>query len=187
MGSHMVVSATPCNHETADTMPARRKPSEPQGAGAPPRSAPRNARREGVRRNRNTLPARNKTIGDRLNRTPSRNETIRPRNRVLSRTLRQRLPNRWARGDRLALPAAPQRAAHHPEHAIERGNHDGQTGPEQNNARIDNQLHYEAHGAGARTTTARKPALGAHSTRVVERTRKRNTVTETHFRSNLSY
>lgn len=85
-------------------------------------------------------------------------------------------------GDRPAPPTAPQRTTDHPEHTVERGNHDSQTNTEANDARIDDEpLHHEAHGARAGVTTAGKPVLGAHATRVVERTRERDAIAERHF------
>lgn len=104
-----------------------------------------------------------------------------------NRPLQPRQLNREALSDRLAPLAIPQRTAHHPEHTVERSKHDSQTNPEDGDTRIDDEpLHHEAHGTSASVTTTRKPALGAHTTRVIERTRKRNTVAETHFQSDLS-
>ena len=137
---------------------------------------------------RNTPLGRNKAIRGRPNRAPIRDETIRPRDRARSRTLRQRLPDREARADRLTPPTIPLPTAHHPEQTIERGNHDSQTSPNENDARVDDEpFHNEVHEATATAaTTTREPVLGAHTARVVERARKRNTIAETHFRSNLS-
>ena len=133
-------------------------------------------------------PIRNETIRNRLNRTLNRNETIRPRDGAHSRTLRERPPNRKTRGNRPTLPTIPLPAANHPEQSIERGDHDSQTSSEENDTRVDDEpFHNEAHGAGASATTMRKPVLGAHPARIVERTRKRNTVAKTHFRFNLSH
>lgn len=167
-GPHMAASAAPCDHETADAMPVQlKRPSNPRGAGAPFRSTSRGARRVRVGR--------------------SRNETIRPRDGAHSRTLQPRPPNRETRGDRPTPPTIPPPTTHHPEHTAERGNHDSQTSPEENNTRIDDEpLHNEAHRAAADATTTRDPALGAHATRIVERPRKRNTIAETHSQSNLS-
>lgn len=86
---------------------------------------------------------------------------------------------------------------HPPPHAItrrgtrcqskERGDHDSQTSPEENDARIDDeQLHHEAHKTSASATTTRKPMPGPYAARVVERARERDAITETHFQSNLS-
>lgn len=47
-------------------------------------------------------------------------------------------------------------------------------------------IHHETDGAEASATTMRKPMLRARTARVVERTRERNTVAETHFQSDLS-
>lgn len=161
---------------------------ELRGVDAPFQSTPRNTR--GVRRrlNRDTLLGWDEAVGGRLNRTLSRNKTIRPRNRARSRTRQPGPLNRWAWGDRPTSPTVPLPTAHHPEHAVERGYHDSQTGHEENDTRVDDEiLHNEAHRAGARTTaTTRKPMLGAHTARVVERARKRDTVTKTHFRYDLS-
>lgn len=155
-------------------MPAQwKRPSERRGVDTPFQSNPRNARRRRVRRSRDTLPPRNETVRHRPNRTLSRNETIRPRNRAWSRTLQQRLLNRLAQGDRPTPPTLPLPTTHHPEHTAERGNHNSQTGTEQNDARVDDApLHNEAHRAAAGATTVRKPMLGAYTARVVERTRK---------------
>lgn len=116
-----------------------------------------------------------------------RNETVRPRNRVQSRPLRQRPLNGGTLSDRPAPLAIPQQTADHPEHPVERGKHDSQTCPENDDTRVDDKpFHHEAHGARASATTARKPALRAHTTRLVERARERDTVAKTHFQSNLS-
>lgn len=75
----------------------------------------------------------------------------------------------------------------HPEQTIERSKHDGQTSPEENDTRIDDEpLHHEADRAGATATTTRDPTLGAHAARAVERAGERNAVTESQFQSNLS-
>lgn len=151
-------------------------------SGPPSRSAPRNARRMGVRRplDRDTLLGRDKAVGDRPVRTPIRNKTIRPRNRIRSRTPQPRPLNRKTLSNRLTSPTIPLPATHRPERAVERGDHDSQTGHEKDDARVDDEpLHSEVEEAGTgtrTTTTARKPMLRAHTTRVVERTRKRNTV-----------
>ena len=135
-----------------------------------------------------TLPlSRNETIRDRPNRKPGRDEAVRSRDRVRSRPLRQRSLNRETPSDRLAPPTVPQRAADRPEQSIERSKHDSQTSPKDCNARVDDEpLHRETNRASASVTTTRKPMLGAYTARVVERTRKRDTVAETHFQSNLS-
>lgn len=52
--------------------------------------------------------------------------------------------------------------------------------------RLSELLHNETHRAGTRTTTTRNPVLGAHTTRVIEGARKRNTIAKTHLQSNLS-
>ena len=148
----------PRGRHPSSHVPIRAKRSTP-GSRAPPRS-------------------RNETIGDRLNPPLNRNKTIRSQDRPL---------NRKTLSDRLAPLPIPQRTTNHPEQPIERSKHDSQTRPEDSNARIDNKpLHHEAHGTSARVTTMRKPVPGAHATRVVERTRKRNTVAKTHFQSDLS-
>lgn len=117
----------------------------------------------------------------------SRDETIRPRNKARSRTLRQRPLNRETLSDRLAPPAPPQRTTDHPEQSVERSEQESQTGPEECDARVDDEpLHREVEEAGAGVTTTRKPMLRAHTTRVVERAQKRDMVTKTHFRSNFS-
>lgn len=86
----------------------------------------------------------------------NRNETIRPRDRVRSRTFQDRPLNRKTLNNRPTLPTIPQRTTHHPEHAIERGKHDSQPSPKENDARIDDKpLHHEAHGASAGATTTR--------------------------------
>lgn len=70
---------------------------------------------------------------------------------------------------------------------VERGEHDSQTRPEDGDARVDDEpFHHEAHGTNASVTTTRKPVPGAHAARVVERSGQRDTVTKTHFQSNLS-
>ena len=115
----------------------------------------------------------------------SRNKAVRPLSGARGRTLRQKLLNRETLSNRLAPPPVPQQTPNHPEQTIERGKHDSQTSPENGDTRVDNEpLHHEAHGASA--TTMREPVLRAHTTRVVERARKRDTVAETHFQSNLS-
>lgn len=128
--------------------------------------------------NSRALPlSRNETIRDRPNRQLGRNKTIRPRRRVQSRTLQNGPLNRETLSDRPTLPTIPQRATDHPEHTVERGKHDSQTSPEENDARIDDEpFHREAHEAGASATTTRKPVLGAYTARVVERPRKRDAV-----------
>ena len=104
----------------------------------------------------------------------SRNKTVRPRPGAWSRTLSDR-------------PTLPQRATDHPEQSAERGEHDSQTSPEDGDARVDDEpLHREVEEAGAGVTTARDPALGAHTTRVIERARERNAIAKPHFQSNLS-
>nr|DAM57411.1 MAG TPA: hypothetical protein [Caudoviricetes sp.] len=135
-----------------------------------------------------TLPlSRNKTVGGRPNRLLGRNKAIRPRDRARSRPLRQRPPNRKTPNNRPAPLTPPQQTADHPEHTIERSKHNSQTNTEENNTRIDDApLHHEAHGTSASATTTRKPMPGHHATRVIERARKRNTVAESHFRSDLS-
>lgn len=128
--------------------------------------------------NSRALPlGRNKTIGDRPNRQLGRNKTIRPRPGARSQTLQDRPLNRETLSDQPTLPTIPQRAADHPEHTVERGDHDSQTDPEDGDARIDDEpFHREAHEAGASATTTRKPVLGANAARVVERPRKRDAV-----------
>ena len=107
-----------------------------------------------------------------------RDKAVRSRDRPL---------NRKTPSDRPTLMTPPQRTTDHPEQPIERGEHNSRTSPKEGNARIDDEpLHHEAHGAGASATTTRKPTPGPHTARVVERARKRNTVAETHFRSDLS-
>lgn len=155
-------------------------------SGTPFWSASTTARRGDVRR------SRNETIGYGPNRTPSRNKTTRPRPRARSRTLQQRPLNRKTRGDRLSdrltPPTIPQPTADHPEHTVERGEQESQTDPEKEDTRVDDEpLHCEVEDARASVTTTRKPPLGAHATRVVERARKRNAVAETHFNQNLSH
>ena len=164
----MVMSSAPCDHETEDTIPAAHRAitlREGAYAGA-----------------RDRLPGRDETIGYRPNRPLSRNETIRPRPGAWSRPLRQRSLNREAPSDRLAPPPVPQRATDHPEHAVERGKHDSQPNPEDDDARVDDEpLHHEAHRASASVTTTRKPALRAYAARVVERPGKRDPIAESHF------
>lgn len=153
------------------------------GHGASPRSrrpsshAPIRAKRPAP--DSRALPlGRNETIGDRLNLQLPRDETIRSWDRP---------PNRDTPSDRPTLPTVPQRATDHPEHTVERGDHDSQTGHEENDARVDDEpFHHEAHGTSASVTTTRKPMLRAHTARVIERPGKRNTVAESHFQSNLS-
>lgn len=173
-GLRTAASPIPCDHETEDTTQVmRKKPSRPPGAGAPFWSASRSARRGGVHRGRNG------PLG--------RNETIRPRDRARSRPLRPRQMNRETLNDRLTPLTPPQQATNHPEQPIELGKHDSQTGHEDGDARIDDEsLHRGVEDARAGMTTTRNPVLRAHTTRVIERTRKRNTVAETHFRSDLS-
>lgn len=109
----------------------------------------------------------------------SRDETIGDRP---NRPLRQRPLNREALGDRLALLAIPQRTTDHPGQPVERGEQDGEAGPEENDARVDDEpLHHEAHGTSASVTTTRKLVPGPHATRAVERARERDAVAESHF------
>lgn len=113
-------------------------------------------------------------------RTPplGRNETIWSWDRPL---------NRETLNDRLTPLTPPQRTTDHPNQPIERGDHDSQTSPEDGDARInDEPFHHEAHGASASVTTTRKPVLRAYTARVIERPGKRDTVAETHFKSDLS-
>lgn len=122
--------------------------------------------------------AERSTLGSRAL-PPGRNETIRSRDRPL---------NRETLDDRPTLLTPPQRAADHPERPVERGEQEGQAHPEESDARVDDEpLHRGIEDAGASATTTRNPALRAHTTRVVERARKRNTITKTHFRSDLSH
>lgn len=130
----------------------------------------------------------NKTIGYRPNRPPSRNETIRPRDRAWSRPLRQGPLNRETLSDRLTPLAIPQRTTNHPEQPIERSKHDSQTRPKDSDTRIDDEpLHHEADRTSASVTITRRPMLGPHATRVVERARERDAIAKTHFQSNLSH
>lgn len=123
--------------------------------------------------------SQNETIRERPNRQLGRNKTIRSWDRPL---------NRETLSDRPTPLTVPQPATNHPEHTIERGDHDSQTSPEENNARIDDEpLHHEAHGARAGMTTTGKTVPGAHTARVVERARKRNAIAERHLQSNLSH
>ena len=117
----------------------------------------------------------------------------RPSSRIPIRAKRSTLDshtlplNGEALSDRLALLPVPKRTADHPEQPVERGEQDGETGPEENDARVDDeQLHRELAESRAATTTAREPVLGAHATRVIERARKRDAIAESHFQSNLS-
>lgn len=186
-GLHVVASSVPCDHETEDAT------LTPMGEALRASRSRRPSSRILIRAERPTLDShtlplsRNETIRDRPRRPPNRNKTIRPRDRARSRTLRDRPLNRETLNDRPAPPTAPHPAAHHPEQTIKRGKHDSQTSPKDGDARIDDEpLHHETHRAAAGVTTTRKPAPGAHTTRVVERARKRNTVAETHFQSDLS-
>ena len=136
-------------------------------SGTPPRSASTTTRRGDARR--------------------SRNKTIQPRDRARNRTRRPRPLNGCTLDDRPTPLTVPHPAADHPEHAIERGKQESQTSPEKDDARVDDEpLHNEAHKAAAGTTTTRKTPPRTHTTRIVERARKRNAITETHFRSDLS-
>lgn len=135
-----------------------------------------------IRAERSTLDShapplsRDETIGGELNWLLGQNEAIWPRGGARYRPLRQR-----------PTPLAiPQRTTDHPEHAIERGKHDSQTSPKKDDGGIDDALHHKAHGARTTVATARKPMPGPHAARIVERAGKRDTVAETHFRSNLS-
>jgi hypothetical protein len=128
-----------------------------------------------IRAERPTLHSRTPPLG--------RNEAVGPPNRPL----RKRPLNREALSDRLTLPTIPQRTTDHPEHTIERGNHDSRTNPEDNDARVDDEpFHHEAHRASAGVTTTREPMPGAHTPRVVEGARERDAVAECHFQSDLS-
>lgn len=116
-----------------------------------------------------------------------RDETVRPRDRAQGRPLRQRPLNRETLTDRPAPLTPTQRTAHRPEQPVERGDHDSQSRPEANDARVDDEpFHHEAHGTSASVTTTRKPTLRAYTARVIERPGKRNTVAKTHFQSDLS-
>ena len=146
----------------------RRRTEGQSGSGCPGSHAP-------IRTERPTL-------------VPGQNKTIRPRNGTRNRTLRDRTLNRETPNNRPTLPTIPQRTAHHPPQSVERGDHDSQTSPEDGDTRVDDKpLHREIEETGASiTTTTRKPAPGAHTARIIERTRKRNAIAETHFQSNLS-
>ena len=161
-GPHMTAPSAPCDHKTEDAMQSHRKD---EGGGSS--RAPIRAERSTLG-SRTLSPSRNKTIGDRLNLPPNRNKTIRSQDRP---------PNRETLNDRPTLPTIPQRATDHPKQTVERGDHDSQASPEDGDARIDDEpLHHEAHGTSATVTTTRKPALGPHTARVVERARKRDTI-----------
>ena len=91
-----------------------------------------------------------------------------------------------------AAPARPEqnhtasRRDPEPAAAAEAAEH-SQTSPKENDARIDDEpLHHETDKARASMTTTRKPAPGPPTTRVIERARERDAITETHFRSDLS-
>ena len=170
-GPHKATPSAPCDHETEDAMPVLRKRRE----------APAHTYRSDPSRAERLTPQQ-------LHAPLGRDETVRPRDGARSRPLRQKPPNRETPSDRLAPPKIPQRTTSHPEQTVERGEHDSQTSPEDGDARIDDEpLHHEAHRTSASATTTREPVLGAHTARVVEQTRKRDTVTERHFRSNLSH
>jgi len=115
-----------------------------------------------------------------------RNETVRPRPRTWSRTPQDRPLNRETLNDRLAPLTIPQRMTDHPEQTAERGKQDNEASPEDRGTRVDDELHHEAHRARAAMITTREPVLQAHTTRVVERARERDTVAENHFRPDLS-
>ena len=118
----------------------------------------------------------------------SRNETVRPRDRARKQPPWQRSLNRETLSDRLAPLPVLQRTAHHPEQTIERNEQDSEACPEDNDARIDDEpFHHEAHETSASATTTREPAPGPHAARVIERARKRDTIAERHFQSNLSH
>lgn len=132
-----------------------------------------------IRTERSTLDSHTLPLG--------RDETVRPHDRARSRPLRQRPLNRETLSDRLTPPAPPQRTTNHPNHPIERSEHDGEASPEENDTRIDDEpFHHEAHGTSASATTTRKPMPGAHTARVVERARERDAVAESHFQCDLS-
>lgn len=158
----MAASSVPCDHGTENATPVPRKK----------RGSSSHALIRAGRPNLGSQPlplSRNEAVGDRLN-----------------QPLQPRQLNREALSDRLTPLAIPQRAANHPEHTVERGDHDSQTNPEDGDTRVDDEpFHHEAHGTSASVTTTRKPALRAHTARAVERARKRDTVAETHFQSNL--
>lgn len=100
---------------------------------------------------------------------------------------REKPPNRETLSDRLALLTIPQRTTDHPEQTIERGEQDSKACPKEDDTRVDDEpFHHEAHGTSASVTTTRKPVLRAYTARAVERPRKRDTVTKTHFQSDLS-
>lgn len=116
-----------------------------------------------------------------------RDETIRPRPGEWSRPLRERLLNRETLSDQPTPLTVSQRTADQPEQPVERSDHDSRAGPEDGDTRVDDEpFHHETHETSASVTTTRKPMLGAHTARVVERARKRDAITETHFRSDLS-
>lgn len=147
-------------------------PTEETRRGRPSSHAP-------IRAGRTNLGSRPPPLG--------RNEAVRPRDRARSRPLRQRPLNRETLSEQLAPLSPPQRTTNHPEQTIERSKHDSQTNPEKDDARIDDEsLHHEAHGTSASMTTTMKPAPGPHTTRVIERPGKWNTIAKTHFQSDLS-
>lgn len=120
-------------------------------------------------------------------RLPPRDETIRPHPGARRRTLQKEPLNRDALNGRLAPPTVPQRTTDQPEQPVERGEQESQTSPEKDDTRVDEEplsrLVADDGGAGP---VMREPMLGARTARVVERARKRNTITKTHFQSNLS-
>lgn len=117
----------------------------------------------------------------------NQNETMRPRPRAQRRTPQDRPLNGQALGNLLALPTIPQRTADHPKQPVGRGKQESPADPEEEDARVDDEpLHREVEDAGTGLTATREPTLGAHTARVIERVEERNTVTKTHFQSNLS-
>ena len=110
-----------------------------------------------------------------------------PPSRAITRRQTRCQSNRETLNARPTPPAIPQQTPSHPEHSAERSKHDSQTRPENGDARVDDEpLNHESDGAGTGVTTTKEPMLRAHTARVVERARKRDTVAETHFQSNLS-
>lgn len=109
-----------------------------------------------------TNPSR--TVHPRQSRAPAEPAAGPERNRTASR--QDPVPDAAAQA---AEQGSTERTANHPEQPIERGKHDSQTSPEENDARIDDEpFHHEAHGTSASVTTTRKPVLRAYTAQVIE-------------------
>lgn len=113
----------------------------------------------------------------------------RPPPRAITRRRTQRQSYRRSRGGQLTR-THPSRTAHHRQlrapAGLGRNRTASRQSPEPTAATETAEQGNAERPADTSAGSARKPAPGPRTTRVVERTRKRDTVAETHFQSNLS-